>query len=80
MLVYQGEPRIQYLVSPRDWVSQLVFITLWNPKEVGSNASEVMDLPARTSVERESKLLPAGCQQEVWPELEVDLPTLKIPF
>jgi hypothetical protein len=39
--------RIQKLLSPQSWMSQKVFSRCWNPKQVGSSASEGMDLPAR---------------------------------
>lgn len=35
-------PRIPEVFSPRGWVPQLIFGQCWNPKEVGSNASEGM--------------------------------------
>ena len=34
-------------------MSQLVFSIHWNPEEVGSNASERMDLPARVRAKRQ---------------------------
>ena len=61
-------------------MSQLVFSICWNPKEVGSNASEGMDLPERLRAEMQAKnksfLLPCfyiGLQQKVWPKLKVGL-------
>jgi hypothetical protein len=39
--------RIQYLLSPQDWMCHLVFSIHWNPEEVGFNVSEKMDKPAR---------------------------------
>lgn len=40
-------PRSQYLLRPRDWMSQLVFSMHWNPEEVGSDAREETDGLAR---------------------------------
>ena len=52
-------PRIQQLFSPCSWMPQLLFSMCWNPEEVGSNASEGMDLPARQEqAKRASSLLP----------------------
>lgn len=56
-------------------------VTRIHPKEVGSDDSEEMDLPAKASKVRQreqASFLPAlhrGCQKEVWPRLSVDLPT-----
>lgn len=44
-------PRVQYLFSPWVWESQLVFNICKNPK-VRSNASEEMNIPVRTRVNR----------------------------
>jgi hypothetical protein len=56
--------------------------TCQDPKEVGSKASEGMDLLARASRQREQAfffhVLYIGCEQKVWPGLKVDLPTAKI--
>jgi hypothetical protein len=66
-------------------MSQLVFHIPQKPKEVGSNASEGMDLPvrARTSSQREIAafflVLYKGYQKKVWPRLKVDLLTSKDP-
>jgi hypothetical protein len=56
------------------------------PKEVGSNASEGMDLPERLRAEMQAKnksfLLPCfyiGLQQKVWPKLKVGLSASKNP-
>ena len=38
--------------SPQSWMSQLVFNLFWNFKEVGSNASEEMDLPVSEGKEQ----------------------------
>jgi hypothetical protein len=40
-------PRIQELFSSCGWMAQLVLSIHWNPKEVGSNVSEEMDLPMK---------------------------------
>lgn len=64
-------------------MSQLVFSSHWNPKEVGSDDGEEMDLPVKASKVRQSQekeasffhVLYRGCQKEVWPRLSVDLPT-----
>jgi hypothetical protein len=37
-------------------MSQLVFSRCWNPKEVGSNASEGMDLPRCKQADKEQEL------------------------
>ena len=39
--------RIQLMLSPQGWVSQLVFCVCWTPKEGGSNATEGTDVLAR---------------------------------
>lgn len=39
--------RVQQLLHPKDWMSQLVHSRCWNPEDIGCNASERMDLPAR---------------------------------
>lgn len=64
-------------------MSHLVFSIGQNPKEVGSDAREGMDLPVRvrTGRQREQALLPRpyiGCQQKAGPTLKVNLPTPKI--
>lgn len=60
-------------------VSQLVFSICQNPKEVGSNATEGMDLPVGVRESRQRKqtslflVLYRDCQQKVWLRLKVDL-------
>ena len=71
--------------SSQGWMSSLVFSICWNPEEVDSNAGEGKDSPvrarARARASRQSKQAPffrvlyIACQQEVWPRLNVDLPT-----
>ena len=61
----------------------MVFSVCQNPKEVGSNANEEMDLSvrARESRQREQgflfQVLYTGCQQKVWSRWKVNLPTSK---
>ena len=42
-------------------MSQLVYSICWNSKEVGSNASEEMDLLARARASRQREKLPLSC-------------------
>jgi hypothetical protein len=56
--VYQWKVQISHRSVYKAGLPQLVFSIRQNPKEGGSNASEGMDLPARTSRHRESSLLP----------------------
>ena len=62
------------VVSPRGWVSQLVFRICQNPEEVGTNASGGMDLLVR---QKQADPLHA-LQQKTWPGLEASLSTSKI--
>ena len=46
-----------FLIQISGWISQLVFSVHWNPEEVGSNASERMDLLAgKEHLGKEQKL------------------------
>jgi len=60
-------------------MSLLIFSSFWNPREVGSNASEGMDLLTRHGrTGKEESVLPSpsiGFQQKVWPRLKVYLST-----
>jgi hypothetical protein len=64
-------------------MSQLVFSIYKNPKEVSSDASEGMDLPAKIRASRQKAnasffhALYLGCQQKMWPRLKMDLPASK---
>jgi hypothetical protein len=62
-------------------MSHLVFSTHQNPKGVGFNASDKIDLPEEGEGQREQSsffyALYIGCQQMVWPRLKVDIPTSK---
>lgn len=40
-------PRIQWLLSPGSWMSQLVFSLHWNPIDVGSNARRGIGLSSK---------------------------------
>jgi hypothetical protein len=56
----------------------------WNPKEVGSNASEGVGFPSRTSRQREQAffflVLYIGCQKKMRTKLKVNLPTSEDPI
>ena len=59
---------------PQGWVSQLLFCISWNPEEIGSNASEGMDVLAKWGqggVEWRNPYI--DFQQKVWPKLKVCL-------
>ena len=66
-------------------MSQLVFSMCCDPKELGSNASEEMDLAVRERAKRQRTnasifhVLYVGCLHKVWPRFKVDLPTSKDP-
>lgn len=66
-------------------MSELVFSRCWNPKQVGSDASEGMDLAVgvRASRQREYvssfQILYINCKQMVWSKLKVDFPISKDP-
>jgi hypothetical protein len=69
-------PRINHLLSPQGWLSQLNLSARWNA-EVGYNASEGMDLLARgeQASKEQSFLCPylyIGFQQKAWPKLDLD--------
>lgn len=58
-------------------MSQLVFSIQWNPKEVGSNASEELDVLARREQAKNKTSFPRvlyiGHKKDI--RLKVDLPT-----
>lgn len=59
-------------------MSQLVFSIQWNPKEVGSDASEELDMLARREQAKNKTSFPQVLyigQKKARPSLKVDLPT-----
>lgn len=71
--------RIQSLLIPWARTMQLLCSTCWNPKEVGANASEVMELLARwghtgTRQKLHFSVLLYRIPTEVYPRLMVSLP------
>lgn len=71
--------------SPRAWVSQLVFIKCWIPKEIDCNAHEEMYFSVRVRASRPREqasffhVLYRGCHQKLWSRLKVDLPNSEDP-
>lgn len=62
----------------------MFFSVCWNPKEVGANANEGVDLPekaraCRQKQNRSSSTSFIGCHQMVWPKLKADIPISKDP-
>lgn len=73
------EPKV--VPALRLGVSHTVFSLLQNPKEVGFNASEGENVPARERASRPkakasfSRVLYVGCHQKGWAIFSVDFPT-----
>lgn len=62
------DPTIHALFRPRDWMSQLLLSVHRNPTEVGSDASEGVDLLDRAEQGKQAKcpfspVLYLGCRQ-----------------
>lgn len=55
---------VQKLFGPHSWMSQPVFRICQNPKEVGCNARDGMNMPDRTGkqAKRKSFLIPVSIQ------------------